>query len=180
MGTVSHLFHSPSRRARQPARIATPSAGTVSRLSRFGLLAAALAAGCGGKGGGGDTTPGLVSGTGNATSPRAEGAEGGEGGIVSPETMDEINRSLDRKRRIVSRCLAIAVDNKEVPRNASGKITLEIIISPNGKAESVTVVRATLDSKALNDCVIHHVRGIQFPELSKPYETSYTYGFEAM
>jgi hypothetical protein len=174
MGTVSHLFRSPSRRVRQPARIATPSAGTVSRLSRFALLAAVLAAGCGGKGGGGDTTPGLVSGTGNATSPRAEG------GMVAPETMDEINRSLDRKRQIVSRCLAIAVDNKEVPRNSSGKITLEIIISPNGKAESVQVVRATIESKALNDCVIHHVRGIQFPELPKPYETSYTYGFEAM
>jgi hypothetical protein len=173
MGTVSHLFRSLSRRAPQPARIAIRSAGTVSRLSRFGLLAAALAAGCGGKGGG-DTTRGLVSGTGNATSPLADG------GMVSPETMDAINRSLDRKRQIVSRCLAIAVDNKEVPRNSSGKITLEIVISPSGKAESVTVVRATIESKALNDCVIHHVRGIQFPELSKPYETSYTYGFEAM
>lgn len=155
MGTVSHLSRS------------------LSRLSRFGLLAAVVAAGCGGKGGG-ETTPGLVSGTGNATSPRAEG------GMISPETMDEINRSLDRKRQIVSRCLAIAVDNKEAPRNSSGKITLEIIIARNGKAESVSVVRATIESKALNDCVIHHVRGIQFPELPKPYETSYTYGFEAM
>jgi hypothetical protein len=176
MGTVSHLFRSLSRRAPQPARIAVRSVGTVSRLSRFALLAAVVAAGCGGKGGG-DTTPGLVSGTGSATSPRAEG---GDGGMISPETMDEINRSLDRKRQIVSRCLAIAVDNKEVPRNSSGKVTLEIVISPSGKAESVTVVRATIESKALNDCVIHHVRGIQFPELLKPYETSYTYGFEAM
>jgi hypothetical protein len=148
----------------------------LSHLSRFTLLAAALAAGCGGgKGaGGGDTTPGLVSGTGSPTSARADG------GMVSPETMDEINRSLDRKRNIVSRCLAIAVDNKEVPRNSAGKVTLEIVISPSGKAESVKVVRATLESKMLNDCVIHHVRGIQFPELPKPYETSYTYGFEAM
>jgi hypothetical protein len=149
--------------------------GTVSHLSRFALLAAALAAGCGGKGGGGDTTPGgLVSGTGDPKSARTDGT------MVPPETMDEIKRSLDRKRQIVSRCLAIAVDNRELPRNSSGKITLEIVISPSGRADSVKVVRATLDSKMLNDCVIHHVRGIQFPELPKPYETSYTYGFEAM
>jgi hypothetical protein len=174
MGTVSLLSRSLLGCAPQPAGIAGKPAGTVSHLSRFALLAAVLAAGCGGKGGGDTTTGGLVSGTGNRTSARADGA------MVPPETMDEINRSLDRKRQIVSRCLAIAVDNQEVPRNSSGKITLEIVISPSGRAESVKVVRATLESKMLNDCVIHHVRGIQFPELPKPYETSYTYGFEAM
>ena len=50
----------------------------------------------------------------------------------------------------------------------------------DSKAESVKVVRATLESKTLSDCVIHHVQEIQFPQLPKPYETSYTYGFEAM
>jgi hypothetical protein len=132
----------------------------------------ALAA-CGGKQTA-DTAP-----TGGTAAGGSAGAQA-SGDFVPPEKMDEINRSLDRKRNIVSRCLAIAVDNKELPRNASGKITLEIVIAPGGKAESVKVVRATLESKTLSDCVIHHVQDIQFPELPKPYETSYTYGFEAM
>ena len=135
------------------------------------LVAAALIAGCGGKHA--DTTP-------------SGGAAGGGGGEVArgdeqvpPEKMDEINRSLERKRPIMSRCLAIAVDNKELPKNSAGKITLEIVIA-GGKAETVKVVRSTLDSKTLSDCVIHHVQEIGFPELPRPYETSFTYGFEAM
>jgi hypothetical protein len=137
------------------------------------LLALVLAAGCGG-GKHADTTP--------------AGGEVGEGGtagnqgaeMVPPEKMDEVTRSLDRKRQVVSRCLANAVDNKELPKNSAGKVTLELVIGTSGKAESVKVVRATLDSKTLNECVISHVKEIDFPELPKPYETSYTYGFEAM
>jgi hypothetical protein len=143
------------------------------RLSTMLALAGVALGACGGKQTA-DTAP-----TGGASASGASSAQGA-GDMVPPEKMDEINRSLDRKRNIVSRCLAIAVDNKELPRNSSGKITLEIVIAPGGKAESVKVVRATLESKTLSDCVIHHVQDIQFPELPKPYETSYTYGFEAM
>ena len=141
--------------------------------TRLVLAGAVALAACGGKQTA-DTAP-----TGGTAAGGASGAQASSD-FVPPEKMDEINRSLDRKRNIVSRCLAIAVDNKELPRNSSGKITLEIVIAPSGKAESVKVVRATLESKALSDCVIHHVQEIQFPELPKPYETSYTYGFEAM
>ena len=139
------------------------------------LLVAALVGlgGCGGKPAG-DTTP---SGGGTGGGERVEHASGD---MVPPESMDEVKRSLDRKRQLMSHCLALAVDAKELPKNSSGKMTLEIVISPSGKADSVKVVRATLESKTLHDCVIHHVQDIQFPELPRPYETSYTYGFEAM
>ena len=136
------------------------------------LLAALLVAGCGGKQKA-ETSPGGGGATGDTAAKPS-------GDMVPPEKMEEIKRNLDRKRTIVSRCLAIAVDAKELPRNSAGKITLEIVISPAGKAETVRVVRATLESKMLSDCVIRHVQEIQFPELPKPYETSYTYGFEAM
>ncbi|HMG24061.1 MAG TPA: AgmX/PglI C-terminal domain-containing protein, partial [Kofleriaceae bacterium] len=134
---------------------------------------AGLAAGCGGAapaGGGGGGGGGAA----EAAAPPA----GGD--MVPPEKMDEVKRSLERKRPIMSRCLAIAVDNKELPKNARGKVTLEIVIAPSGRAESVKIVRATLESKLLDDCVIGHVREIQFPELPRSYETSFTYGFEAM
>ncbi|HZJ63990.1 MAG TPA: AgmX/PglI C-terminal domain-containing protein [Kofleriaceae bacterium] len=140
------------------------------------LGAVVLIAACGGKQKA-DTTAG----EGGASAGGGAGAGGASSGdMVPPEKMDEVNRSLDRKRTIVSRCLAIAVDAKELPRNSAGKITLEIVISPSGRADAVKVVRTTLESKMLSDCVIHHVQEIQFPQLPKPYETSYTYGFEAM
>ncbi|HEY6173586.1 MAG TPA: AgmX/PglI C-terminal domain-containing protein [Kofleriaceae bacterium] len=100
--------------------------------------------------------------------------------MVPPEKIDEINRSLERKRPVMSRCLAIAVDNKELPRNAAGKVTVEIVISPSGTADSVKIVRATLESKMLSDCVISRVKEIPFPQLPRSFETSFTYGFEAM
>jgi hypothetical protein len=146
------------------------------------ILALGVGLGCGGSqhpdpvpAGGGDGQAGEPAGEGAAA---ASGGGGGE--MVPPEKLDEIHRGLDRKRAIVSRCLAIAIDNKELPKNSRGKVTLEIVISPAGRAESVKVVRTTLESKMLADCVIGHVQEIVFPQLPKPYETSYTYGFEAM
>lgn len=147
------------------------SAGRVTRSQVLhALVALGLVAGCGGKHA--DTTP-----SGGGTGGGGDTARGDE--QVPPEKMDEINRDLDRKRPIMSRCLAIAVDNKELPKNSAGKITLEIVIA-GGKAETVKVVRSTLESEALKACVVRHVQEIAFPDLPKPYETSYTYGFEAM
>src|SRR3954452_7937464 len=87
-------------------------------------------------------------------------APAGDDAMVPPEKMDEINRSLDRKRPIMSHCLAIAVDNKELPKNSAGKLTVELVIAPGGKASSVKIVRASLESKTLADCVIKHVQEI--------------------
>ena len=140
------------------------------------LLIASLALGCGGKHS--DTTP---AGGGDGQLTARPGGEGGDGGgMVPPEKMDEVNRALQRKQPIMSHCLALAVDAGELPKNSRGKVTLEIVISPAGRADSVKVVRATLKSKSLDECVIGHVQEIKFPELPKPFETSFTYGFEAM
>lgn len=137
------------------------------------VLAASLGLGCGGKHA--DTTP--------AAAPAGGGqaeASGGGDDMVPPEKIDEINRNLERKRPMMSRCLSLAVDNKELPRNAAGKVTVEIVISPSGTVDSAKVVRATLESKMLNDCVISRIKETPFPELPRSFETSYTYGFEAM
>ena len=131
-------------------------------------VALALVVGCAGKHT--DTAPA----PGGEPSARSSGDD-----MVPLEKMDEINRSLERKRQIMAHCLATAVDNKELPKNARGKVTVEIVIA-GGRATSVKVVRASLESRTLSECVISHVKEIQFPELPKPYETSYTYGFEAM
>ncbi len=134
------------------------------------VLAAAAAAGCGG------SKPAATTPVATTTADASDGTNSEQ---VPPEQMDEINRNLERKRPIVAKCLAIAVDNKELPRASRGKITLEIVIV-GGVAETVTVARTTLESKSLESCVIGHIRKIQFPVLPKPYPTSYTYGFEAM
>ena len=48
------------------------------------------------------------------------------GDQLDPTKMDEVNNLLDRRRNIVSRCLSTAVEAGNAPKNARGKITLEI------------------------------------------------------
>lgn len=99
--------------------------------------------------------------------------------MIPPEKAEEIRNLLQRKERIMSRCLADAVDAKELPKNSRGKITLDINVGTNGSAD-VKVVSSTLESEKLKECVIGHVKSIVFPDIPVRYPTSYTYGFEAM
>lgn len=140
------------------------------------LVGAVLLSACGG-GKKGDTTPADDTGTiggGHTDAPDQSGR------MVPPEKMDEIAQMLTRKGGLMSRCLAVAVDNKELPKNSRGKITLDITITPAGKAEKIKVIKNTLESKSLEDCVIGHVQSIQFPEVPVSYPTSHSYAFEAM
>lgn len=139
------------------------------------LFGAVLLAACGG-GKKADTTPtdDNTVGRGNTDAPDQSGR------MVPPEKMDEIEQLLTRKGGLMSRCLAVAVDNKELPKNSHGKITLDITITPAGKAEKIKVIKNTLENKSVEDCVIGHVQSIQFPEVPVSYPTSHTYAFEAM
>lgn len=109
-----------------------------------------------------------------------EASEPASGDVVGPETMDEIRRSLDRKRNVVARCLAPAIDGGELPKNARGRMTLGFVISPAGRATELKVIKASLDSKILTDCVLERVREIEFPTVPDPLPWSYTFGFEAV
>jgi hypothetical protein len=157
-----------------------------SRTAPAAWLAAAmlagLALGCGGSPRS-DTTPAGTPAAGDGAAQSEPGGQAGQTGageVVPPDKFDEINRQLSRKRAVMSRCLALAVDNKELPGNSRGKVTVEIVIAPSGTAETVHIVRASLKSKMLDDCVIGHIKEIAFPQLPRSFETSYTYAFEAM
>jgi hypothetical protein len=104
---------------------------------------------------------------------------GNDGTMIPPDKMDEVQTNLSRRNGIISRCLATAMENKEVPKNTHGRITFEIRIGTNGTAESVKVVKTNLESKSVTDCATKHVQETGFPTLPAPYETSYTYSMEA-
>jgi len=97
---------------------------------------------------------------------------------VDPTKMEEVNQLLDRRRNIVSRCLSTAVEAGNAPKNARGKITLEIKIGGDGKATSVQVIKSSIESPEVQGCVKRKVEEIAFPQLNKPFETSYTYAME--
>ena len=118
------------------------------------------------------------------TGPSVLGQGGGDttdrsGNMIPSDKMDEVQQDLKRKQMIMSHCLATAMENKEVPKNAHGKIAVELVITPEGKATSVKLIHSDIDSKSVTDCVIRHVEEISFPQLPKSYETSFTYAMDA-
>jgi hypothetical protein len=149
---------------------------TMNTMTKLGLLAVLAVAACGGKnknateeGGGASIDP-------NASSGDSTDRSGEQ---VDPRKMDEVRSLLDRKRNIVSRCLSMAIENGNAPKNARGKIVLEIKISAAGQTTSVEVINASIESPEVQGCVKRKVEEITFPQMSKPYETSYTYAMEA-
>jgi hypothetical protein len=120
-----------------------------------------------------DTTPDTGGGT--AEPPPTNTNEN----MVPPEKMDEITQDLKRKNNIVSRCLAIAMENRDVPKGTRGRVTFEIKISTEGHAFDVKVVKSDIQTQSVLDCAKKHVEEIAFPTLPRTYETSYTFSMEA-
>lgn len=145
-------------------------------MKKLAFVLVLAAAACGGKNknsvesGGGEGTIDPNASSGDSTDRSGE--------QVDPVKMDEVNHLLDRKRTIVSRCLSNAIDSGSAPKGSHGKVTLEIKIS-QGKATSVQVVKTSIESTEVQDCVKEKVRDISFPVMRKDYETSYTYAMEA-
>ena len=138
------------------------------------ICAVLVVAACGGKQ---NPNPGPAV---DETGEHAETPPDQSANMVPPEKMDEVTNDLKRKAGIISRCLADAMDEKEVPRGAHGKVTLEIVVGTGGHADSVKVVKSDFSSAPkVADCVVKHVQEIEFPTLPKSYETSYTYPMEA-
>lgn len=101
------------------------------------------------------------------------------GNMIPPEKMDEVQNDLKRKQMIISRCLADAVEAGEAKKNTHGKVTVELVVSTSGKAENVKIVKSDIQAQSVLDCTKKHVESIEFPQLPKQFETSFTYAMEA-
>ena len=139
------------------------------------LLMAVLAA-CGGHKSSGPTDPSgpSVMGVQDQGDPSDH-----SGSMIPPEKMDEVQNDLKRKQMIISHCLAEAVEAGDAKKNTHGKITLELVVSTGGKAQNVKIIKSDIQAQSVLDCTKKHVEDIEFPQLPKPYETSYTYSMEA-
>jgi len=140
-------------------------------MAKYLIVAVVLAAACGGKKA--KTTPDE---SGDSNMPAATNDDNT---MVPPETMDEIQRMFRRKGDAVSRCLSFAIDNKELPKNSKGKMTIGVTIARDGKADNIKIIKTSIDNQQLIECVIGRIKEIQFPEVPKAYDTTYTYAFEA-
>jgi TonB family protein len=146
-------------------------------MMKNALLAVLLVAACGGnkKQADEDTTGPSVVGMGDSGDSSDH-----SGNMIPPEKMEEVTQDLKRKQTVIPQCLARAMEAGEVKRGKHGKVTLEIVISTAGKADKVNIVKSDFhEAPNVEDCVVKHVQEIEFPQLPKQYETSFTYPMEA-
>jgi hypothetical protein len=140
------------------------------------ILLLAILAACGGHKSSGPTEPSgpSVMGVQDKGDPTDR-----SGAMIPPEKMDEIQNDLKRKQMIISRCLADAVEAGDAKKNTHGKVTVELVVSTSGKAENVKVVKSDIQAQSVLDCTKKHVESIEFPQIPKQFETSFTYAMEA-
>ena len=140
------------------------------------VLAAALA-GCPGRAGKGSSDPG------DEGNGGGDGHVGDHGGgqqvVVSPDTLDAINQTFNRRRATVSRCYADAVYAGKLKKTASGRVSVSVHINTSGKAGPVTVTETTLESKEVEDCIIAMILTWNFPQPEVSTDFAYTYEFLA-
>jgi hypothetical protein len=129
---------------------------------------------CGGKGKSEDTGP-----DDEVVDEGGAAEDDGSGDMIPPEKLEGIQSALDRKRGVASHCLTDAIDAGEVPKNARGKVLVELVVQPNGQARDVAIIKTSLESKTLEACIVDLVSKISFPELPRDQEWSYTFAFEA-
>jgi hypothetical protein len=151
----------------------------MSRTFVVGLGIAVALAACGGKNKSSDTGPDNGGGGGGGGDDTAENPCGDSTGMCSPETLQEIQSDLDRKRDPATRCLTNAIDGGDVDKNAHGSIAVDFVITPDGHAKNVTITKSTIDAQSVQDCVKKLVENISFPSVPKDLDWSYTFAFEA-
>jgi hypothetical protein len=144
-------------------------ANVLAKVAGLACLAQAIA--CGGSG---KTSPVRAGGPAMAASD----PDDGDGIMVPPEKFDELNQVMSRRRPVVSRCFAAAIEDGKLDKNAKGTVTLGLVVKEDGSPREVRVLESTLKSGAVETCVVKEIARARFTTLPKPVEFSYTYQFE--
>ncbi|MFH0901004.1 MAG: AgmX/PglI C-terminal domain-containing protein [Pseudomonadota bacterium] len=171
------------------ARLRRPTAGswTGSRVFLLGLIASCYcmaAAGCGGadaatRNRAGSSAGSSVGGGGNRGAGTDEASEENEKRYVPPEKYEEVALAFRMKRPAVIRCFSDAINNEQIDRKTTGRVTLVLHIASNGSPSNVHVSESTMKgAKVVEDCIVRLVGAWQFSPPEHEIDFSFAYSFE--
>ncbi len=95
--------------------------------------------------------------------------------LIPEEKFEQIKNTFERKASTVARCFPEAVKTGELDSEDRVKVTIGLVIQPNGTASQLKILGSSKRSAALEACVIATVKRWDFVTLPKPLE--YSYGF---
>jgi outer membrane biosynthesis protein TonB len=91
------------------------------------------------------------------------------GGGVTPEQNDAIDALFRRKAPQLMTCWQEAYDKAEdhkAARKVEGDVTIGLNVAPSGKPSNVRVLKSSLGSPDIENCIVKEVAGWGFPEVS--------------
>jgi hypothetical protein len=137
-----------------------------------GLLAATLSsAGCGGSGKQDAEEP--------VFEDEAEPEDTGPTSVPQAE-LDEVQRYLDRQRKIMARCWGDALEADEVPGADDGSVTLKFVVQASGSVANIEITAQTHKSAVLEGCIMEKAQRWKMPAISKALPYSFTFGFQRL
>ena len=96
---------------------------------------------------------------------------------ADPEAYAAVAEVFGKKKPQVSQCYANAIENRELADSAKGRVKLALTVLPSGQAQNVRVAETTLNSKAVEDCVVAMVQKWPLPAPAQPLDFLFTYEF---
>jgi|GEM_PF-5307665 len=148
---------------------------------RFGVVAVALLAACGGAQKDAEepapVDDGLV-----GDVPQLKDAESQYEDVdevsMPPEKMEEVNLALKKRETSAGRCFGNALAKGEVKGKSKGYVTVNVTFAAAGTVSEVDVAESSLGAPTVEACVVAEVRRARVSELPEVFRTSYTYRFE--
>lgn len=95
----------------------------------------------------------------------------------SPYEQNQVRNTILKNNKSIQECYLKHLEQKEA--KTSGKLQIDWQIAPSGETLSPQVVASTMNSKALEECVLNKVKTFSFPPppSEKPIYTTFTYLF---
>ncbi len=95
--------------------------------------------------------------------------------LIPEEKFELIKNTFERKASSVARCFPEAVAAGELGSDDRVKVTLGLVIQPDGSPSQLKIIGASKRSASLEACVIKSVSRWEFTTLPRSLE--YSYGF---
>lgn len=110
-----------------------------------------------------------------------EGEDGSLGGATeaTPEDYDAMQRFFAKRRVQVARCYGDALEAGAIDKKAKGSMTVEMVITRDGRAEALEIVKDSLKNDAVAACVKTMIAGWELPKPQGLMSFSFVYDFEA-
>jgi len=98
-------------------------------------------------------------------------------GSLPAEKVEELSDYFTKKGTYVARCYQKELERRG-DRSLVGKVTVKLRISADGRASNVEILQTTLNTPAVEQCIVEDIRTWSMPELPNPVMWTWTFEFQ--